>query len=133
MYRYFVPALSGLYAPHWRDDARGCIVGLTRFANKRHVVRAGLEAVCFQTQEVYHAMCVDAKSAELDMSGAALRVDGYIHSYDGKYDQLHTKLKEKHGAAPKELLEDTITKGEARKAIVLLPAVGRLLACMVSA
>ena len=53
---YFVPAFSGLYAPYWRDNARGVIAGLTRFANKGHIARAVLEATAFQTREVLEAM-----------------------------------------------------------------------------
>ena len=53
---YFVPAFSGLYAPHWNDGARGTIVGLTRFANRGHLARAVLEATAFQTWEVLQAM-----------------------------------------------------------------------------
>ena len=49
---YFVPAFSGLFAPRWRPDARGVIVGLTRFVNKAHLARAALEATAFQTREV---------------------------------------------------------------------------------
>ena len=56
---YFVPAFSGLFAPRWRDDARGVIVGLTQFANKRHICRAVLEAICFQSKEVIDAMVKD--------------------------------------------------------------------------
>ena len=56
---YVVPAFSGLFAPHWRDDARGVIVGLTRFANKAHIARASLEAVAFQVSEVLDAMKAD--------------------------------------------------------------------------
>ena len=68
---YFVPAFSGLFAPHWRSDARGVVAGLTRFATKAHLARAALEATAFQTREVLEAMAAD--------SGAALkelRVDG---------------------------------------------------------
>ena len=53
---HFVPALSGLFAPHWRPDARGVICGLTQFSNKGHICRATLEAVCFQTREILEAM-----------------------------------------------------------------------------
>ncbi len=56
---YVVPAFSGLFAPHWRDDARGVIVGLTRFANRAHIARASLEAVAFQVKEVLDAMRSD--------------------------------------------------------------------------
>lgn len=57
---YFVPAFSGLYAPHWQDSARGIICGLTRFANKGHIARAALEATAFQTREVLDAMVKDS-------------------------------------------------------------------------
>src|SRR5260370_19736623 len=49
---YFVPAFSGLYAPYWKDSARGVIAGLTRYANKAHLARAALEATAFQTRDV---------------------------------------------------------------------------------
>jgi len=68
---YFVPAFSGLYAPYWKNSARGVIVGLTRYANKGHLARAALEATAFQTREVVEAMEQDS-GIEL----AALRVDG---------------------------------------------------------
>eukprot|EP00128_Syssomonas_multiformis_P011504 Colp12_sorted_trinity150504_noHs@3927 len=68
---YFVPAFSGLYAPHWRTDARGVIVGLTQFTNKAHIARAALEAVCFQTREI-----IDAMYADCSYLPTALRVDG---------------------------------------------------------
>jgi glycerol kinase len=58
---YFVPAFSGLYAPHWRANARGVIAGLTRYANKGHLARAVLEATAFQTREVVEAMEKDSK------------------------------------------------------------------------
>ncbi len=53
---YFVPAFSGLYAPHWKESARGVIVGLTRYANRNHIARAALEATAYQTREVLEAM-----------------------------------------------------------------------------
>ena len=68
---YFVPAFSGLYAPYWKENARGVIAGLTRFADKRHLARAVLEAVALQTREVVEAMEQDSGIA-LDV----LRVDG---------------------------------------------------------
>lgn len=49
---FFVPAFSGLFAPYWRDDARGAIVGMTAFNNKHHIVRAALEAAAFQVRMV---------------------------------------------------------------------------------
>eukprot|EP00002_Diphylleia_rotans_P017766 TRINITY_DN3444_c0_g1_i1.p1 TRINITY_DN3444_c0_g1~~TRINITY_DN3444_c0_g1_i1.p1 ORF type:complete len:519 (+),score=113.71 TRINITY_DN3444_c0_g1_i1:86-1642(+) len=57
---YFVPAFAGLYAPYWRDDARGVIVGLTQFSTKAHLARATLEAVCYQTKELVGAMEKDS-------------------------------------------------------------------------
>jgi glycerol kinase len=57
---YFVPAFSGLYAPHWKHDARGVIAGLTRYSNKGHLARAVLEATAFQTREVVEAMEQDS-------------------------------------------------------------------------
>jgi glycerol kinase len=57
---YFVPAFSGLFAPHWRSDARGVIVGLSRFANRAHIARAALEATAFQTREIFEAMEKDS-------------------------------------------------------------------------
>jgi glycerol kinase len=68
---YFVPAFSGLYAPHWKEDARGVICGLTRFVTKAHIARAALEATAFQTREVLDAMVKDSGVAITE-----LRVDG---------------------------------------------------------
>ncbi|HEV2783066.1 MAG TPA: glycerol kinase GlpK [Actinophytocola sp.] len=68
---YFVPAFSGLFAPYWRADARGALVGLTRFVNKQHIARAVLEATAFQTREV-----LDAMNADSGVSLTGLKVDG---------------------------------------------------------
>ncbi|CAA2144282.1 glycerol kinase GlpK [Methylobacterium bullatum] len=68
---YFVPAFSGLYAPHWRESARGIIAGLTRYANKGHIARAALEATAYQTREVIEAMETDSGIAITE-----LRADG---------------------------------------------------------
>ena len=68
---YFVPAFSGLFAPYWRDDARGAIVGMTRYNTQGHLARAALEATAFQTREVLDAMDADAGVALKE-----LRVDG---------------------------------------------------------
>jgi glycerol kinase len=68
---YFVPAFSGLFAPHWRSDARGAIVGLTRFVNRGHLARAVLEATAFQTREV-----LDAMNADSGVALTSLKVDG---------------------------------------------------------
>jgi glycerol kinase len=74
---YFVPAFSGLYAPYWKDDARGVIVGLTRYANRGHIARAVLEATAFQTREVIEAMEADSH-IRLDQ----LRTDGGMVAND---------------------------------------------------
>ena len=68
---YFVPAFSGLFAPYWRSDARGVIVGLSRASTKAHLARAALEAIAYQTRDVLDAMSADSKVALTSM-----RVDG---------------------------------------------------------
>jgi glycerol kinase len=68
---YFVPAFSGLFAPYWRNDARGVIVGMTSYTNKGHIARAVLEATAWQTREVLDAMREDAQVNLTD-----LKVDG---------------------------------------------------------
>ena len=70
---YFVPAFSGLFAPHWRSDARGAIVGLSRFNTNAHLARATLEAICYQSRDVVEAMAQDSGVA-LDV----LKVDGGV-------------------------------------------------------
>ena len=68
---YFVPAFSGLFAPYWRSDARGVIVGLSRASTNAHLARAALEAIAYQTRDVLDAMSADSKVALKSM-----RVDG---------------------------------------------------------
>ncbi len=68
---YFVPAFSGLFAPYWRSDARGVIVGLTRYINRGHIARAVLEATAYQTREV-----LDAMEKDSGVKLTALKVDG---------------------------------------------------------
>ncbi|GAB1688764.1 hypothetical protein KRM28CT15_05670 [Krasilnikovia sp. M28-CT-15] len=70
---YFVPAFSGLFAPYWRSDARGAIVGLSRYNTNAHLARATLESICYQTRDVIEAMARDS-GVTLDV----LRVDGGI-------------------------------------------------------
>jgi glycerol kinase len=70
---YFVPAFSGLFAPYWRADARGAIVGLSRFHTNAHLARATLEAICYQTRDVVDAMAADS-GVTLDV----LKVDGGV-------------------------------------------------------
>jgi glycerol kinase len=74
---YFVPAFSGLFAPHWRSDARGAIVGLTRFHTNAHLARATLEAICYQTRDV-----VDAMQDDTGVVFTQLRVDGGVTAND---------------------------------------------------
>ena len=74
---YFVPAFSGLYAPHWNDAARGLIIGLTRYAHRGHLARAVLEATAFQTREVLEAMAKDSGIAVKE-----LRADGGMVAND---------------------------------------------------
>jgi glycerol kinase len=68
---YLVPAFSGLFAPYWRNDARGVIVGLTQYVNRAHIVRAALESICYQTREV-----LDAMNADSGVPLRRLKVDG---------------------------------------------------------
>ena len=68
---YFVPAFSGLFAPYWRGDARGALVGLTRYVNRGHIARAALEASAYQTREV-----LDAMEADSGVLLKELKVDG---------------------------------------------------------
>ncbi|MDY7542729.1 MULTISPECIES: glycerol kinase GlpK [unclassified Cryobacterium] len=74
---YFVPAFSGLFAPYWRADARGALVGLTRFVNKGHIARAALEAIAYQTREV-----LDAVNADSGVPLTELKVDGGASAND---------------------------------------------------
>ncbi|WP_273653257.1 glycerol kinase GlpK [Cellulomonas fimi] len=74
---YFVPAFSGLFAPYWRADARGALVGLTRYVNKGHIARAALEATAFQTREV-----LDAMNADSGVDLTELKVDGGMVAND---------------------------------------------------
>ena len=74
---YFVPAFSGLFAPYWRSDARGAIVGLSRFNTSAHIARATLEAICYQSKDVVDAMAKDS-GVTLDV----LKVDGGITAND---------------------------------------------------
>nr|XP_002127360.1 glycerol kinase-like [Ciona intestinalis] len=73
----FVPAFSGLYAPHWRTDARGTVCGITQWTTKAHIAYATLEAVCYQTREIIEAMKQDALDADTEEhSSSTLQVDG---------------------------------------------------------
>ncbi len=74
---YFVPAFSGLFAPYWRSDARGAIVGLSRFNTNAHVARATLEAICYQSRDVTEAMEKDS-GVHLEV----LKVDGGVTAND---------------------------------------------------
>jgi glycerol kinase len=74
---YFVPAFSGLFAPYWRSDARGAIVGLSRFNTNAHLARAALEAICYQSKDV-----VDAMEADSGVHLEVLKVDGGVTAND---------------------------------------------------
>jgi glycerol kinase len=74
---YFVPAFSGLFAPHWRSDARGAIVGLSRFNTDAHLARAALEAICYQSKDITLAMEHDS-GVRLEV----LKVDGGVTAND---------------------------------------------------
>ncbi|KAM0939070.1 putative glycerol kinase [Dioscorea sansibarensis] len=73
---YFVPAFNGLFAPWWRDDARGVCLGITRFTNKGHIARAVLESMCFQVKDVLDSMHKDAEEKVIKEGEFLLRVDG---------------------------------------------------------
>lgn len=77
---YFVPAFSGLFAPYWRPDARGALVGLTRYVTKAHIARAALEATAFQTRDVIEAVIADAGHPleELRVDGGMTRNDALM-------------------------------------------------------
>jgi glycerol kinase len=102
---YFVPAFSGLYAPHWNDGARGTIVGLTRFANRGHIARAVLEATAFQTWEVLQAMERDS-----GVSLETLRVDGGMTD-DGLLMQFQADVVNRAVVRPK--IKETTALGAA--------------------
>jgi glycerol kinase len=74
---YFVPAFSGLFAPHWRPDARGLIIGMTHFTGAAHIARAALEAVAYQAREIFEAM---SKDSGIKLS--LLKVDGGMTASD---------------------------------------------------
>jgi glycerol kinase len=74
---YFVPAFSGLFAPYWRSDARGAVLGLSRFHTAAHIARATLEAICFQTRDV-----VDAMQQDCGSTLEVLKVDGGVTGND---------------------------------------------------
>lgn len=74
---YFVTALSGLFAPYWRDDARGTICGLTQYTKREHIARATLEAVCYQSRAILEAMNKDAQQPL-----RSLKVDGGVSNSD---------------------------------------------------
>jgi len=75
---YFVPAFSGLFAPYWRADARGAIVGLSRFNTNAHLARATLEAICYQSKDVADAMESDLRAGATPLDLRVLKVDGGV-------------------------------------------------------
>ncbi len=102
---YFVPAFSGLYAPYWKDNARGVIVGLTRYANKGHIARAVLEATAFQTREV-----VEAMEADSGIVLEQLRTDGGMVAND-LLMQFQADLLDRHVIRP--AMRETTALGAA--------------------
>ena len=102
---YFVPAFAGLFAPHWREDARGVICGLTAFNSKAHVVRAGLEASAFQAQEMVEAMEADS-GVKLD----SINVDGGMTANE-VFMQFHADIAQTKINRPKYL--ETTAMGAA--------------------
>ncbi len=79
---YFVPAFSGLFAPYWRSDARGAIVGMSRFNTNAHLARATLEAICYQTKDVADAMVSDVAASGVPFDLTTLKVDGGVTAND---------------------------------------------------
>ncbi len=102
---YIVPAFAGLFAPHWRSEARGVIVGLTSYVNKGHLARAVLEAVAWQTREV-----VDAMDADPGLALSMLRVDGGMVA-----DQLLMQTLADVLDAPvaRPMVRETVSRGAA--------------------
>ena len=79
---YFVPAFSGLFAPYWRSDARGAIVGMSRYNTGAHLARATLEAICYQSRDVADAMVADVEASGGTIDLDVLRVDGGVTAND---------------------------------------------------
>ncbi len=102
---YFVPAFSGLYAPYWKENARGVIAGLTRYANKGHIARAALEATAFQTREVIEAM---EKDSQIGLE--SLRVDGGMVT-DDLLMQFQADISDREVVRP--VIQETTALGAA--------------------
>ena len=92
---YFVPAFSGLFAPYWKSDARGVIVGMTRYVNKGHIARAALEATAFQTREV-----LDAMEKDSGVKLTSLKVDGGM-VFNELLMQFQSDILDAHVVRPK--------------------------------
>src|SRR6266852_2389641 len=102
---YFVPAFSGLYAPYWKENARGVIAGLTRYANRGHLARAALEATAFQTREVIEAM---EKDSQIGLE--SLRVDGGMVT-DDLLMQFQADISDREVVRP--VIQETTALGAA--------------------
>ena len=76
---YFVPAFNGLFAPWWREDARGVCIGITRFTNKSHIARAVLESMCFQVKDVLDSLNNEKGEFFLRVDGAATANNLLMH------------------------------------------------------
>ena len=107
---YFVPAFSGLFAPYWRSDARGAIVGMTRYVNKGHIARAALEATAYQTREVLDAMETDS-GVQPDRPQS-----GWRHGLQRTADAVPGRYSECAGHPPQSGRDDRPGRGLCRRA-----------------
>ncbi|XP_011201279.2 glycerol kinase [Bactrocera dorsalis] len=101
---YFVPAFTGLYAPHWEQSARGLIIGLTQYSTKKHVIRAALESICFQTRDIIECM-YEASGRQINK----VYVDGVF----SENDMLMQLQADTSGLAVYRVAVDTISLGAA--------------------
>ncbi|XP_018804309.1 PREDICTED: glycerol kinase-like [Bactrocera latifrons] len=101
---YFVPAFTGLYAPHWEQSARGLIIGLTQYSTKKHVIRAALESICFQTRDIIECM-YEASGRQINK----VYVDGVF----SENDMLMQLQADTSGLAVYRVEVDTISLGAA--------------------
>jgi glycerol kinase len=112
----FVPAFNGLFAPRWREDARGVIVGLTQYVNKGHIARAALDAIAFQSRDVLEAMRQDvSQSGAFSHSLSSLKVDGGA-SANNLLMQIQADCMGMHVTRPKNV--ETTALGAAYAALI---------------
>lgn len=115
---YFVPAFSGLYAPYWRQDARGIIAGLTRFSTKAHIARAALEAAAYQTRDALLAMATDS-----GVTIGELKVDGGMAA-NNLLMQFQADILDTHVVRPQNL--ETTAQGAIYAAALATGAIKSL-------